>query len=122
MGLGRKSEYVLERREATLELASRPFWACVRDEVLPAHVIVAVQADFEPGAMHFTHLSAAMAPDIRPRQQYAIQQRFEPVVLQYRGSRHLLGEPGPENAAHCAAGVIGPHGKIKGRVDSEALE
>ena len=118
----RKAKDPLERREPPLEFDARPVGRGLRDVILPAYMIVSMQADLEARVAHAAHDVARGAPDIGPRQQHAVHQGLESVVFDNRGPRDLLEESWAQRATQCPPGVIGPDRKIKRRIHPVLLE
>ena len=92
------------------------------DIVLPAHMIIGVQPHFKAALVHAAHDGAGFASDIGPRQQHAVEQGLQAIVLEHRGAGDFLRKALAKHAAHGAAGVIRTHRKIKGGIDAQLFE
>ena len=90
--------------------------------VLPAHMIVGVQADLEARVECAAHHIARAAPDVGSGQHHPVQQGLHAVVLEHRGARDLLRESLAKHPAQGAPCVVGPHREIEGRVHPEPLQ
>ena len=93
-----------------------------RHAVLPAHVIVGMQAHLEAGIVHPAHVGPGFAADVRARQQHAVHQG-----LRARSASGPRCAP-PSARSPCgtpaqrAPRVVGPDRKIKRRADAVLLE
>src|ERR1019366_7308617 len=90
----------------TLQLAPRPLGILVRHIILPADMVITVDADFKSGRVHHAQNVRAFLADIRRGQQRAIQQGLDTVVLHHRGARYLAEKAGAEYALDGAPSVI----------------
>ena len=75
--------------------------------ILPAVVVVAVDAGFEAGVAHGAHHVRMAAADVRRGQQGAVEQRAQAVHRDHAGAADLLEEPRAEDARDGAARLVG---------------
>src|SRR5271169_6356945 len=113
MSFGCLAENPGEPVHSELHLSPRPLGSLARNVILPADVVITMDANFESRVAHATHDVRAFAPDVRPRQQRAIQQRLDAVMFQYRGASDLAEEAGTEHALDGAPGVVSAKRKEK---------
>ena len=80
---------------------------------LPAIMVVAMDADFEPGGADGAHRFGVAAADMRRRQQGAVQQRAQPVNLHDARAADFLEKTRTKNARDRAARLIRSERKKK---------
>src|SRR5450759_2402058 len=90
----------------TLQFSPRPLGILVRHIILPADMVITVDADFKTGRAYHAQNVRAFLADIRRGQQRAIQQSLDAVVLHHGGARYLAEKAGAEYALDGAPGVI----------------
>ena len=108
------------RRAASRRASTRR--SRVRDAVLPADVVPAVDADLEAGVARRAHHVAGAPADVGPGQHGAVQQRLQAVVLHDRRAAHLAEEARPEHALDRAPGVIGAEREEERRAGAVLLQ
>ena len=81
--------------------------------ILPAVVVVAVDAHFGALVAHRAHHVGVAAADVRRGQQRAVEQRAEAVHRDDAGAADLPEEARAEDARDRAAGLVGPEGEEK---------
>ena len=106
IGLGLLIEYFNETVYRALHFDARPFRALSADMILPAHMVMAMDADFKSIVAHLTHDGRTGAADVGAGQQRSIQQGLDTVMFQHRSTRHLAQETGAEYAPDGAPGMI----------------
>src|SRR5438874_940185 len=74
-GARRGAEHLREARTRAVHFALGPSRVARRDEVLPAHMVPAMHADFEAGIAHRSHAIGAAPADVRPGQHHAVKER-----------------------------------------------
>src|SRR6185295_199074 len=116
------AEHRSERRDASFELRLGPGLIGAGDTILPADVIIGVQANLEPRIAHCTHQRSRVPADMRARQQRAIQQRFPAVVFQHRGAPDLAEETAPKYASQCPPGVVRSDAEVERCSRSQPLQ
>src|SRR5690349_24304915 len=99
-------------------LAFRPREIGVGDAILPAHVVVAMNAGLVTGFAYRAHHVAGAPSDVGARKQGAVEQRAHAVVLDDRSSLHLVHEATPKYALDRAARVIRAERKQERREDA----
>src|SRR6267142_3569554 len=107
-GSGNFPENRFETLAGEPHLALGPDGIAAGDVVLPAHVVPAVDADLETRVARRAHRVRALAADVRPRQERAVEEGADAVVFQDRRPFDLREEPWAKNAAQRAAGVVRP--------------
>ena len=75
--------------------------------ILPAHVVVAMDAGLVAGVAHGAHHIAGPSSDVRSGQQRAIEKRAHAVMLDDRRPLDFPHEAGAENALDRPSRVIG---------------
>src|SRR5437763_17127610 len=90
------AKHLAKTRTGELHLALGPRRVSARDEVLPFHVVPAMDADLESRIAHAAHDLRAARADVRAGQERSIEQGLDAVMLHHRGAVHLGEEPGTE--------------------------
>jgi hypothetical protein len=109
-GARRRTHDGVEHIEAALQLRRGVRERQRGQAVVPVDMVVAVHADFVAGVGQGAHVLRKRARDLRSGQQRAVEQRPPAIHARHIGAHRLGEEPGLEQPAHCAAGVIGPAG------------
>src|SRR5574341_1978077 len=105
-GPRRFAEYPLEFLPGFAELFIYFLAAHCHEPVLPADMVIAVDAGFVAfGANQAHHVSVSPA-DMRTRQQDAVQQRAQAVRGNHAGPADLAQEPRPEDAPDRSSGIV----------------
>jgi len=73
-----------------------------------------VDADFMALIAHLPHHAGATTPDVRSRQQRAVEKRLDAVMRKHRRAPDLLHEARAQRAADGAAGVVGAQAEEEG--------
>ncbi|MNT78436.1 hypothetical protein D3C72_2176740 [compost metagenome] len=73
-----------------------------------------MDAALETGIAHGAQLRRALLADIGSRQQGAVHQCFQAVVLDYRRARYLAEKAGPQGAPQGPARMVGAQREQKG--------
>jgi len=90
----RLAEDFMKARIGALHGFSGPFGTALPHVVLPDAVVPGVDAAFEAGIARRPHGRGTGFTDIGRRQQGAVHQGFDAVVLDHRGARYLAEKPG----------------------------
>src|SRR4030095_3901876 len=93
------TEHRRERCYPSFELGVGPRFIRSGNPILPAHMVVRVKTDFESGVAYRAHHRSCVLADVRPRQQRAVQERSQPVVLQYRGAPYFAKKSASKDAS-----------------------
>ncbi len=96
--------------------------AHLHEPVLPANVIVAMDAGFVAAFLDRAHDSLIAPAHLRPRQEHAVQQRSEPVGRDHAGSAHFAQKSRTEDAFNGAAGIVRAEGKKERGPDAELVK
>src|SRR5256885_786622 len=91
------AKHLAKTRTGELHLALGPRRVSARDEVLPFHVVPAMDADLEARIAHTAHDLRAARADVRAGQERSIEQGLDAVVLHHGSAAHLGEEPGAED-------------------------
>src|SRR5690349_21572216 len=111
--LGIRAEDLAKAPARALELARGPVGVFMFDVILPAHVIVRVDAHLEASVLHLAHDLRAAPADVRPGQQRPVEQGTHSVVRDDRRAAYFLEESLAEDAFDRTAGVIRPQTEQK---------
>src|SRR3989338_2972477 len=104
MGMRRFAENLLVTFHRALQLAPCPRFILVRHMILPADMVVAMNAGLEARIAHAAHNVGAFPADVRPGQQRAVQQGLDAVMLHHLSARYLAEKTGTEPALDRAPG------------------
>src|SRR3989442_15605200 len=121
-GPGNFPESRFETRAGEPHLALGPGGIAAGDVILPAHVVPAVDADLETRVPRRAHRVRALAADVRPRQQRAVEEGANPVVFEHRCPPDFRKKVFFEYPAQCTAGMVRPEAKKEGGASAVAFQ
>src|SRR6185295_8407827 len=106
MDARRFAEDFLKAFAGEFHLPLRPLRICASHIVLPQHVIPGVDADFEARIPRIAHDLRAFTPDVRARQQRAVEQGFDTVMAYHGSAAHFAQKTISKYARNRSASMV----------------